>query len=143
MVFLPLYIVLLMAAVVDHKTYRIPNICVLSMVLYGGIMAVGGKADLFLPCHTPALYPFSALLLILCMGWIPRFLGKWLKRSLPLGGGDVKLMGACGLFLSMEQVGYFLILTGVFGLLHRLIFKKDPIPLAPALGLAFFFTTWW
>lgn len=57
-----------------------------------------------------------------------------------LGFGDVKLMGASGLWLFPAQIPLFLILTGLAGVLMALLWKmlkKGPkFPLGPALAFA-------
>ncbi|MDZ4322504.1 MAG: prepilin peptidase, partial [Alphaproteobacteria bacterium] len=57
-----------------------------------------------------------------------------------IGFGDVKLMGASGLWLLPSQIPLFLILTGLGGILTALswkVLKKGPkFPLGPALAFA-------
>ncbi|MDK3160035.1 prepilin peptidase [Kamptonema cortianum] len=57
-----------------------------------------------------------------------------------LGFGDVKLMGASGLWLLPAQIPFFLILTGLGGILMAILWKmlkKGPkFPLGPALAFA-------
>ncbi len=63
---------------------------------------------------------------------------KALKRE-SLGGGDIKLLAVCGLYLGTVGTLFCLILACVLGLLLgalRKTKKGDPIPFGPAIALA-------
>ena len=67
---------------------------------------------------------------------------KLKKNNEVLGGADTKLIAICGLFLGVGQLHYFLLLTGVFGVLFgvfwRLIKKRERFPFAPAIVVSLF-----
>jgi len=63
------------------------------------------------------------------------------QRSFLFGWGDIKLMGACSLFLNPEKLGLFVLFSGIFGILYTIIFQKNTIPFAPCISLAFFLIT--
>ncbi len=55
----------------------------------------------------------------------------------PLGEGDIKLMSVCALFLSMEQLGSFVLYTGLFGIVFACLTRARVIPFAPAIACGF------
>lgn len=61
----------------------------------------------------------------------------WKKDLELLGGGDEKLMLICGAFLRLKNLPRFLILTGFFGVITALIWKKikktEYFPFGPAI----------
>lgn len=59
------------------------------------------------------------------------------KKQPALGWGDIKLMGACALGLSWDQVAPFFLLTGLFGCLMAQMARRSLIPLGPCIVLAF------
>ena len=67
---------------------------------------------------------------------------KLKKSKEVLGGADTKLIALCGLFLSIKQLHYFLLLTGIFGILFgigwRLVKKEERFPFAPAIVISLF-----
>ncbi len=125
--FLPLYVILGIVGYMDHCHYRIPNASLVMILTYACIVGLCGQD----------IYPLSALLLTLLVSGIPAVMTLLLHRPIFFGWGDVKLMGVCGLFLPPEHLGFFLILSGLFAIVHRWIFRKDLIPFAPAIALAF------
>lgn len=60
-----------------------------------------------------------------------------------LGWGDVKLMAASGLWLSLDQAPLFLIATGMLGILTALIMKRRKVPLGPSLCAALWLCLYW
>jgi leader peptidase (prepilin peptidase)/N-methyltransferase len=60
-----------------------------------------------------------------------------------LGGGDIKFFGAAGLWLGLESLPMFMMLSGGFGVIFALIWRKitgeERFPFGPALVAAFIF----
>jgi prepilin signal peptidase PulO-like enzyme (type II secretory pathway) len=61
----------------------------------------------------------------------------WFRGRPGLGSGDVILLSICGLFLTLEQIPFFLILTGLIGAILGLVwlklYNKRYFPLTPAI----------
>lgn len=78
-------------------------------------------------------------------GFLPWFLGfvltKILKKN-SLGFGDVKFFIVSGLWLGINALPYFMILSGtlaiVFALGWRMVFKQEVFPFGPALIVSFY-----
>ena len=71
---------------------------------------------------------------------------KLLKRP-SLGWGDVKLMAALGIGMTLDQLPFFLTGAGlagcVWGTCHKIISKESAFPFAPSLILSFLLVVWY
>ena len=126
-----LYAVLGIAAYIDHCTYRIPNEIILILVALAGIHVLMGEG----------IHPFSSLCLSIFLSFLAPITSCILRRPIDFGWGDVKLMGACALFIPIDHIGGFVMGVGLFSLFYRLVFQKNPIPFAPAIAASFFIAT--
>lgn len=116
-------ILLIYAALMDIKTRTIPDHIPLLIFMMGW----GG------------MEPISSILGVVFVP-LPYFIMSLLKEN-SIGGGDIKLMGACGFYLGL-QAGFVASILGlVFALIihinYSLISGKKintSIPLAPYLG---------
>ena len=123
------------AAVFDIRVKKIPNSLILAM-LAAWVLIMAPK--LFFDTYTAvALLADSALGLAVGGGM---FLLVYLISRKGLGGGDVKLMAAAGLYLGLGGVLPAMLygtvsaaLTGLMLILLKKIGRKDSIPLAPFL----------
>jgi Flp pilus assembly protein protease CpaA len=122
-----LYLVLAVVAYMDQRTYVIPNSAIMTIVALAIVYATMGGD----------IYPLSALFLFFVLSFLPIILGYILKRAVYFGGGDIKLISACALFIPPDDVGIFLMGIGFLSILHRALFRKTPIPFAPAIATAF------
>ena len=121
-----LLVLLVLITFQDIRKGIIPNLLVEAVALLG--VFYGGIETLLSAVILGALgYGLYKL--------YPRIRGKE-----GIGFGDVKLMGASGLWLTPAQIPLFLILTGLGGVLMALLWrvlKKGPkFPLGPALAFA-------
>lgn len=131
---LPMYALLWKIGRHDHRTHCIPN-------RYIGIF-VGYAIMDHLFCGQ-ALFIISTLWVLILMLLLPVILSFLLKKSIIFGMGDVKLMAVCALLLPLEQVGYFFSSVGVFGFIYYGFFRTNPMPFAPAIGVAFVVNHGW
>jgi Flp pilus assembly protein protease CpaA len=122
-----LYLVLAVVAYIDQRTYRIPNMAIVTIVVLAGVNAVIGEL----------IYPVSALFLSIVLSILPIIMGYILGRAVHFGWGDIKLMGGCALFIPPDDVGKFIMGIGLLSILHRWVFRKIPIPFAPAIATSF------
>lgn len=116
-------ILLTYVAMIDHRTRTIPDHIPMLIILIGLI----------------DMEPVSAVLGLMLVP-LPYFIMALLKEN-SIGGGDIKLMGACGFYLGL-QAGY---VASILGLMLAIIIhfaysvignKKATknIPLGPYLG---------
>jgi hypothetical protein len=56
--------------------------------------------------------------------------------KMAFGGGDLRFGAFCSLFVGLEGVGYFILLSGLLHLLLLLILQKKSFAFAPAMSLA-------
>lgn len=120
---LPLLLsLILLIAAVDIRTLRVPDALVFPLGLMG------------IACYGVTHLP-SALLLVL-FGYLAHFL----PTTPYLGRGDIKLMGALGLFIPLASLDTFCLLSGTLGILWGVTFpwaRGQRFPFAPALSVAF------
>lgn len=115
---------LIYAAMIDLKTRTIPDHIPMLIILIGLI----------------DMEPVSAVLGLIFVP-LPYFIMALLKEN-SIGGGDIKLMGACGFYLGI-QAGYVasvlgLMLALIIHLAYSVIGNKKAtknIPLGPYLGV--------
>lgn len=148
--------ILLAAAAIDLKTFRIPNVLPLAvMVIF--LMKSAAAADVWSwPQHV------SAFGLMFGLGFVLFAMGL-------IGGGDAKLMAALALWLGMPALPSFLVMTALCGgtlaviLLAlrylvdrtsrlalpdgsvrylRLLERTAPVPYAPAIAFAALWLEW-
>jgi Flp pilus assembly protein protease CpaA len=130
---LPVYGLLLKIALCDHRTCRIPNADVGLFLCYAIIFRM-----LF-----GEIYIISALCLLIIGLVLPALISFFLKRPEIFGMGDVKLMSVCALLMPPDHLGGFLCCSGVFAWIYYAIFRKNPMPFAPAIGGAFVVMNFW
>jgi leader peptidase (prepilin peptidase)/N-methyltransferase len=106
---------LIALAIIDLKTWLLPNVLVAPFALLAVIFRfVAPAQSLTLPDMIfGAALGFGVL-------WIIRYFGSRYYGQDALGLGDVKLMGAAGLWLGAEGITLALTLGATAGLLHGL-----------------------
>lgn len=121
--------------IIDFEHYIIPDEVNLFILLLGLVHQIYFDAELTQIIFMPLLYLGLALLL----RWI---MFAWKKRE-GLGLGDVKFFLAAGMWLDIEKLPVFLMLSGVAGIFIALIWKVlgkgNLFPFGPALSASFFF----
>lgn len=133
---------LLALSIIDFEHKRLPNQLVL---IVAGMGALSFMLKLFeMPYQWEGLtlnYIGGAAVYFL----ITLLLGIFMKRVLKkeaLGLGDVKFFAAAGLWIGIENLPLFMILSGMFGviigILWRLKTKQSTFPFGPALILSLF-----
>ena len=130
------------ASMTDIRSKRVPNKLVATM-LGAWILAV--VPQLFFQTEKTLAIMFSGIIGFIMAGLL--FLVVYLVSRKGLGGGDVKLMAAAGLYLGLNGVLpamlYGSILASIFAvimILAKKIGRKDAIPLVPFLYVGMLFT---
>ena len=93
---------LVTASVIDLNCMRIPNKINLIIVAVGCIHMLQFDYKVWIDCFLGLLLGGGSLFL---MGLI----GSWLLNKEAMGGGDVKLMAACGIFLGLSKTLFALL----------------------------------
>lgn len=99
-----LMLLLLVAAVCDYRTHRIPN----QLVLWGTLFGVIYTATVPPFVHATVLFPISGFLVGLLL-----FMPLYLVRA--MGAGDVKLLAMTGAFLGPLETLYAALATVIAG----------------------------
>ena len=76
-----------------------------------------------------ALENFIAIVIVLIVFVIPIIL------NMAFGGGDLRFGAFTALFLGLEPIGYFIMLSGLIHVILLTIIKKESFPFAPAMSL--------
>lgn len=134
--------VLMSLFIIDLERMILPNQLVFILIILAVVRLIvlfldsgGDDAGIFW-AH------FSSGLLYAAVSFFIGFvLSRVLKKD-ALGMGDVKFFFAAGLWLGGAALPYFMIISGVFGvviaLLYKRFFKIDVFPFGPALILSFY-----
>ncbi len=130
------------AALTDIRSKRVPNKLVLSMA---GVWILTIVPQLFFQTEKAIALMLSGLIGFAMAGVL--FLVVYLISRKGLGGGDVKLMAASGLYLGFNGVLpamlYGSVLASVFAIIliaAKKIGRKDAIPLVPFLYVGMLLT---
>lgn len=105
-----------MLAIIDFKTMLLPNKYVFPFAILGVLFHLSMQFSVY--------EPLSVLLGgVLGYGilWLIRFGGNMYYKTDSLGLGDVKLLGAAGLWLGLSGVTFAMTLGAMAGLIHGLI----------------------
>lgn len=79
--------------------------------------------------HTLAFENLIAIVIVLIIFVIPIIL------NMAFGGGDLRYGAFAALFLGLELIGYFIMLSGVIHVILLIVMKKKSFPFAPAMSL--------
>lgn len=138
--YMPFVLLLVVLSVIDWETYRLPNPLVLALAICG--VGSTGLIAAFWPGSPDILGPGAALLGAaagLFSLLAVRQLSLLLLKQEGLGLGDVKLMGAVGLYLGWERTLLAIFLACVAGLVLAIPVQKlkgsREIPFGPWLAL--------
>lgn len=125
-----LFIILADLSICDLRSYRIPNEDNL-LILFLGLLRLS-------LCNAEEFFPQLMGLFILSL---PLFFLAWVRKG-TLGGGDIKLIAAGGLYLGASAILYAAFigfsLAGLFSIVMLLSKKKGPgdhIPMGPFLAV--------
>lgn len=120
-----IWLILLFLTIHDLYSMMIPDWChVVLMLLWIGQA-----------WNTERLLEGIFMVVLLCLlAWLMyRY-----KGEMCIGGGDIKLIGVCTLYLGMEEVWLQLLLSSSLALVYILNKKKRTIPFGPFLSIIFY-----
>ncbi len=122
-------------SVIDFEHYIIPDEVNIFILLLG----VGYNLYFELEYEKLWLYPLIYFAIAMCLRW---GIYLWKKRE-GLGLGDVKFFIAAGMWLYIEDLPIFLMLSGLTGIaiaiIWRVLKKGNLFPFGPALSIAMLF----
>ncbi|MDX1357859.1 MAG: prepilin peptidase [Clostridia bacterium] len=131
-------VILLSIAVIDYKTMIIPNGTVISLIVVGLLYTI---ARLIFPQVFAIPITWLEALIGFFAASVPLFLVAVLSKG-GMGGGDIKLMAAAGIFLGWKGIILAMIVGSVIGAVVSLTLialkrkkRKDLIPFGPFLCL--------
>ena len=137
-----LFVILALIAVIDFLSFRIPNILNLLLAITGGVwqfISIGSQLQL--------VYQVLFAICLLLVFYSVQKLHSRMTGKLGLGMGDVKMVGAAGLWISPFNFPVFVFIASlgglVFGLLKKGAENTTLIPFGPFLGLSLFVVWIW
>lgn len=130
-----LFSILIVIAIIDYRHYVIPNGLVIAMIILGLFQLVLDYRHWY--NYIIGFFAVSTTLMLIAI--ITK--GK-------MGGGDIKLMAAAGLFLGWQKVILALIMGSFYGsiigvtlILSKRIKRGQPIPFGPFLTMGILTST--
>lgn len=128
--------ILLATAVIDWKTYLLPNLLTLSLFICGLV------ATLLLDPFALGAHIIGAIIGFLTLRSVTHAYRHFRKRD-GLGLGDAKLLGGLGIWVSWEGLPSIILIASLLGLLFaflkclrdRTVSLTEPIPFGPFLAL--------
>ena len=139
MIFLPaIVVVLITIAAIDYKTMIIPNGTVIALIIIGGLYTI---SRLLFPSEFLMQITWLEALIGFFAASLPLFLVAILSKG-GMGGGDIKLMAAAGVFLGWKYILVAMTVGSLIGAIVSLTLivlkikkRKDMIPFGPFLCL--------
>jgi leader peptidase (prepilin peptidase)/N-methyltransferase len=130
---------LLGLALIDLRSFRLPDAMTLPLIVAGLLLSWKPPAGLAMPTPSDGLVAAAggyAVLAGIAYGY------RWLRGREGLGLGDAKLCAAAGTWLGTLAMPWLVLLAGLIGLilaflLHRRLRPTQEIPFGPPLALAF------
>lgn len=130
--FLSLFSVIFLISIIDFETYEIPYSLQVILFILSLMFAYLSK----IPLKFMIFSAFVYLAVFYCCAWM---VSRYRKRD-ALGGGDIGLIISIGMFITLKYISIFLFLSGIFGVVCGVIYKKissnDEFPFAPSLLFA-------
>jgi leader peptidase (prepilin peptidase)/N-methyltransferase len=125
---------LLAVAAIDAVSYRIPNLLNFAIAVLGLVAGAAGLAPAFDDRLIGGVAGFAAL-------WLVSAGYRYSRGRTGLGGGDVKLLGAIGLWLGWRALPWVVLIACIIGLawaLLRRLKSGDRLPFGTLLAAGAF-----
>lgn len=111
-----LFTLILAMAMIDFEYYDISFKSQLSFIIFAIIYTIFNPID--------PLFVLLSLIVYYAVIQTTKIVIQDIKNKEVLGDGDVRLMAVCGAFLGLKNLGVFLLMNGVVGILFYLLWKK-------------------
>ncbi|PIR33137.1 MAG: hypothetical protein COV36_03275 [Alphaproteobacteria bacterium CG11_big_fil_rev_8_21_14_0_20_44_7] len=135
LIFAGLGVALLILIISDFETYIIPDSTTIATIALGLIYQYRIGADWF-----DMLYGVGAgvgIMLAL------RYVFYWALKREALGWGDIKFMVGVGIWLGFPPLAFFMIISGVIGIvigvIWKILFNSEEFPFGPSLAITLYF----
>lgn len=129
-----LFSFLLLITVIDFEHYEIPLYTQIPLLFFAIVHILANPIN--------PLYAIFCAFVYLLIIEVVRIITEKIKKTEVLGGGDTKLIILCGIFLGLNNLGLFMLITGISGVLFSLIWKKimkkNIFPFAPSILFSMF-----
>jgi leader peptidase (prepilin peptidase) / N-methyltransferase len=142
LVFMPMLGLLLALVVIDWRHMRLPNPLVIALACFGllgtGLQALAPLTGLPLEGFPTPLAATAGSILGGGSLWLVAWIGYWIMKRDAMGGGDIKLMFALGLFLGGAKVLLAIFLASFLGAIAGLAMRGasfEERPFGPWLAL--------
>ena len=121
---------LLALAWIDWRSFRLPDLLTLPLLMLGLVSAWLDAPDVLLSCLIGAIAGYAALLLVdLCY--------RCARGRAGLGRGDAKLLAAGGAWLGWQALPWVVLLAALLGLALAVLQRARGIPLTRETALPF------
>lgn len=135
-----LFVILIAIAMIDLASFRIPNILNL-------LLAITGAVWQFVSTSEQLIHQAQFALCLLLLFYSVQKIHTRLTGKIGLGMGDVKMVGAAGLWISPLSFPLFVFIASFGGLVFALIKRGSEnttmIPFGPFLALSLFVIWVW
>lgn len=119
----------------DLNTYEIPDGFIIFGIIWWLLFRIIRGFDIK-QIGLSILFGFIVAFVVLLLSLI---LDKILKKE-TLGGGDIKLLFLCGIYLDLVGSLFNIFFACILGLVFILLLKKDKIPFGPCISMATYFS---
>lgn len=130
-----LFSLILSIIVIDIETMEIPLYLQFCFIVFAIIHILINPID-------PLISIFNAIIYFSIINFCVIIVEKIKGLNEVIGGGDIKIITICGLFLTIKDLGHFLLLTGfigcIFGILWKNFKKNNIFPFALPIVFSFF-----
>lgn len=126
-------VICLIMLISDLETYIIPDSTQIFLLIFSLIFIFYNEFNI--------LYSVFSAIIYFGLIFISGLFVEKLKKKDSIGGGDIKFITISGLILGISLLPIFFLLSGAFGLIFGLLWKKikknEYFPFGPALIVAF------
>lgn len=127
-----LFILLAVISYSDFTCYIIPDYLLMLLVVSWAVNAFAYRLDVIFVLSRMAACALVFILMLVIIVLLERALG-----SLLMGGGDIKLIAVCTIYIGVNGMLYMMLLMSVMMLIYMLFFKRRKYyPFGPFISIA-------
>jgi len=129
-----LFGILVALAVIDFRTFILPDFLTLPLIIIG--LSFAHTQNIVKPAIIGAIIGFTMFVML-------EITYKHIRGKAGLGRGDAKLLAAGGAWCGWYGLPFIILIASGFGLVHALLLAKknsDALPFGPHLAIGIFLT---